>query len=322
MKTETSPSLEALEAAFEIYKAVAAKTESEITVVKFARIIDRYLPAPTGSHAPAVAENGVGAASVSINPSEQGALPREFATLECDGDKWRIAAPASPAVASSAPSGMDAFQLAQLRHLYSQMVAGVVEDQKLAADGLLSPAISHFERRVSAPAVAEPATEEAAVAWYHDDHGTIELSRVQRVGWKPLFSDEHVRERLKEAEAKLADEEGHNKTLAALLNKYSERNTSLSKELEQAVARERESQAKLDSVAKLGVLYAETAKDNRRVLSNRDAMRKAGLDNEQKLIADTRWMEAFAKEIKQRLTQPANRSDLPQANPGAEETKS
>jgi hypothetical protein len=26
------------------------------------------------------------------------------------------------------------------------------------------------------------------VAWYHDDFDTLELSRVQRVGWKPLYT--------------------------------------------------------------------------------------------------------------------------------------
>jgi hypothetical protein len=27
----------------------------------------------------------------------------------------------------------------------------------------------------------------APLAWYHDDHGVLELSRVPRPGWKPLF---------------------------------------------------------------------------------------------------------------------------------------
>lgn len=26
------------------------------------------------------------------------------------------------------------------------------------------------------------------VAWYHDEYGTVELSRIRRVGWKPLFA--------------------------------------------------------------------------------------------------------------------------------------
>jgi hypothetical protein len=33
-----------------------------------------------------------------------------------------------------------------------------------------------------------PTTDAEPVAWYHDDFGVIELSRVQRVGWKPLYS--------------------------------------------------------------------------------------------------------------------------------------
>jgi hypothetical protein len=43
MNETMTPSLEALEAAFQIYKAVAAKLESEITVVKFARVIDAHM---------------------------------------------------------------------------------------------------------------------------------------------------------------------------------------------------------------------------------------------------------------------------------------
>lgn len=35
--------------------------------------------------------------------------------------------------------------LAQLRHLYELMVNGKITDQRCAADGLLSPAIAHFE---------------------------------------------------------------------------------------------------------------------------------------------------------------------------------
>jgi len=34
--------------------------------------------------------------------------------------------------------------------------------------------------------VAQP--EQEPVAWYHDDFDTLELSRVQRVGWKPLYT--------------------------------------------------------------------------------------------------------------------------------------
>jgi hypothetical protein len=30
--------------------------------------------------------------------------------------------------------------------------------------------------------------EQEPVAWYHDDFDTLELSRVQRVGWKPLYT--------------------------------------------------------------------------------------------------------------------------------------
>lgn len=30
--------------------------------------------------------------------------------------------------------------------------------------------------------------EQEPVAWYHDDFGTLELSRIQRVGWKPLYA--------------------------------------------------------------------------------------------------------------------------------------
>lgn len=40
-------------------------------------------------------------------------------------------------------------------------------------------------------ALAQPAQEPVAwyrVAWYHDDFGTLELSRIQRVGWKPLYA--------------------------------------------------------------------------------------------------------------------------------------
>jgi hypothetical protein len=33
-----------------------------------------------------------------------------------------------------------------------------------------------------------PRMDAKLVAWYHDDFGVIELSRVQRVGWKPLYS--------------------------------------------------------------------------------------------------------------------------------------
>lgn len=35
-------------------------------------------------------------------------------------------------------------------------------------------------------ALEQPAQE--PVAWYHDDFGTLELSRIQRVGWKPLYA--------------------------------------------------------------------------------------------------------------------------------------
>ena len=35
-------------------------------------------------------------------------------------------------------------------------------------------------------ALAEP--EQEPVAWYHNGFGTLELSRVQRLGWSPLYT--------------------------------------------------------------------------------------------------------------------------------------
>ena len=33
-----------------------------------------------------------------------------------------------------------------------------------------------------------PQPSQEPVAWYHDDFGTLELSRIQRIGWKPLYT--------------------------------------------------------------------------------------------------------------------------------------
>jgi len=50
-------------------------------------------------------------------------------------------------------------------------------------------------------ALAEPAIKESLtvaepepVAWYHNCFGTLELSRVQRLGWSPLYSAPQRRE--------------------------------------------------------------------------------------------------------------------------------
>lgn len=42
------------------------------------------------------------------------------------------------------------------------------------------------KRAAAQDKLAQPAQE--PVACYHDDFGTLELSRVQRVGWKPLYT--------------------------------------------------------------------------------------------------------------------------------------
>lgn len=42
---------------------------------------------------------------------------------------------------------MSLFDIAQLRHAYAQLKAGVVKDQARFADGLLSPVIKSLERR-------------------------------------------------------------------------------------------------------------------------------------------------------------------------------
>ena len=54
------------------------------------------------------------------------------------------------------------FYLAQLRHLYSQMVRHEIGDMKAAADGLLAPAIREFEQAL--PPDPEPAPEAQATA--------------------------------------------------------------------------------------------------------------------------------------------------------------
>lgn len=43
------------------------------------------------------------------------------------------------------PGTLDKFYLAQLRHLYEQMLNGKVTDTKQAAVGLLGPVIEHLE---------------------------------------------------------------------------------------------------------------------------------------------------------------------------------
>ena len=73
-----------------------------------------------------------------------------------------------------APIGADA-ALAQLRHLYRNLIEGGVRDTaqaKRIAEGLLAPAIAVLERAALASA-AQPASAPAAVAepvaWLHDD---------------------------------------------------------------------------------------------------------------------------------------------------------
>ena len=73
-----------------------------------------------------------------------------------------------------APTGADA-ALAQLRHLYRNIIEGGVRDTaqaKRIAEGLLAPAIAVLERAALASA-AQPASAPAAVAepvaWLHDD---------------------------------------------------------------------------------------------------------------------------------------------------------
>ena len=62
------------------------------------------------------------------------------------------------------------------------MAADKLQDE---ADMLTIAYLDGYDKGKKA-ALAQPAQE--PVAWYHDDFGTLELSRIQRVGWKPLYT--------------------------------------------------------------------------------------------------------------------------------------
>ena len=67
-------------------------------------------------------------------------------TMECRHDRVCVACRAGARVDRlRAVADATVFHVAQLRHLYAQMVAGDVLDARRAADGLLAPAIAAFE---------------------------------------------------------------------------------------------------------------------------------------------------------------------------------
>ncbi len=63
----------------------------------------------------------------------------------------------------------------------------------MTKDEALKQALGYVERNCPAlvfgeikEALAQPVQE--PVAWYHNDFGVVELSRIPRSGWKPLYT--------------------------------------------------------------------------------------------------------------------------------------
>jgi hypothetical protein len=228
------------------------------------------------------------------------------------------------------------------------MAAMLSKEQPAAPTGSHASAvhesdISHYSGDIgqpASPAVAEPATEGAAEpfveALYQDFRtSTTGVKDVIRVAM--AYERQRVESRLKEAEAKLADWErwsgevltdfripfdAHtvgkrtsftywmqdrvaDKDLIIGLQGLDRQNESIIAQLradkEQAVARER---------AEIAEIWRRIVGDDMMALVS--PLRRDGYPDTSDAL----------KAIHQRLTQPANRSDLPQANPSAEQTKS
>ena len=66
----------------------------------------------------------------------------------------------------------------------------VAEAGSCALTSAIEPATSVKDTEAAtsgeSPAPSAPAQE--PVAWYHNDNGSLELSRIRRVGWKPLYA--------------------------------------------------------------------------------------------------------------------------------------